>query len=100
MKSLLITVLIVGSLILFFDLFVAPPAERDVFSPPAETYDPIASIPDTAPPADPLANISPEISQKIEQFETQPLPEVKSNTPAMGVKGEALRAEWTIKDSK
>lgn len=95
MKSLIITFLIAGGLFLAFDLFVAAPETREVFSKPAETYDPISDIQVSLPPVDPLAvTAPPEVSRQIEQLESQPEPKATTIAPATVVQGEAPRAKW------
>lgn len=99
MKSLLITFLITGVLFLAYDLFIAAPESRDVFTPPAETAEVIANLPVEAPPADPLAGIiAPSVSKQIEQIETKPdtVPNSVSPTtiaPASVVQGEAPKID-------
>lgn len=95
MKSLIITLLIAGGLFLAFDLFVAAPEAREVFSKPAEAYDPIASIPVETAPVDPLAiTAPPEVTRQIEQLESLPEPKTDTIAPATVVQGEAPRAKW------
>ncbi|CAN5906243.1 hypothetical protein BH11VER1_BH11VER1_07530 [soil metagenome] len=94
MKSLLITLLITGGLYLAYDLFVAAPETREVFSKPAEAYDPLAGISLETPPVDPLAiTAPPEVSRQIEQLESIPAPKEPTIAPATVVQGEAPRLE-------
>lgn len=95
MKSLLITFLITGGLFLAYDLFVAAPEEREVFSKPVAVQDPLAGLNLEAPPVDPLAIAAPpEVTRQIEQLESQPAPKAPTIAPATVVQGEAPRIEW------
>lgn len=95
MKSLIITLLISGGLYLAYDLFVAAPETREVFSRPAEAYDPLASVPLEAPPSDPLAiTTPPEVAKQIEQLESLPTAKTPTIAPATVVQGEAPAVKW------
>ncbi len=94
MKSLIITLLIAGAIFLAYDLFIAAPETREVFSTPTAAFDPIASIPIETPPVDPLAiTAPPEVLKQIEQLESAPVIINKSIAPDTVVQGEAPRIE-------